>query len=52
MSCVFLFSLCKYINLHKCIYIYSHPQTVCFILSELISAARQTRFPKLGSKPG
>ena len=25
---------------------------ICFILSELISVAKQARFPKLGSKPG
>ena len=34
-----------------CTYIYSHPQTDCFVLSELFSVARQARFPKLGSKP-
>ena len=33
------------------IYIVIHRQT-CFVLSELISVARQTRFPELGSKPG
>ena len=33
-------------------YIYCHPQTDCFIVSQLFSVARHTRFPKLGSKPG
>ena len=33
------------------IYIYSHSQTDCFVLSELISVARQARFLKLGLKP-
>ena len=33
------------------IYIVIHRQ-ICFVLSELISVARQARFPKLGSKPG
>ena len=33
-------------------YIYSHPETDCFVLSEVFSVARQVRFPKLGSKPG
>ena len=33
------------------IYIIIHRQ-ICFVLSELISVARQDRFPKLGSKPG
>ena len=33
------------------IYIIIHRQ-ICFVLSELISVARQARFPKLGSKPG
>ena len=30
------------------IYIYCHPQTDCFVLSELFSVVRQARFPKLG----
>ena len=34
------------------IYIYCHPQTDCFILSELFGVARQARFLKLGLKPG
>ena len=33
------------------IYIVIHRQ-ICFVQSELISMARQDRFPKLGSKPG
>ena len=33
-------------------YIYCHPQTDCFVLSELFSVVRQARFPKLGSKHG
>ena len=32
-------------------YIYSHPQTDCFVLSELFSVARQTGRSKPGSKP-
>ena len=31
-------------------HIYCHPQTNCFVRSELFSVARQARFPKLGSK--
>ena len=34
------------------IYIYSHPQTDCYVVSRLFNVARQARFPKLGSKPG
>ena len=33
------------------IYIYSHPQTDCFVLSELFSVARHAGRSKLGSKP-
>ena len=34
------------------IYTYCHPdRQICFVLSELISVARQARFPKLGLKP-
>ena len=33
------------------IYIYSHPQTDCFILSELFSVARHAGRSKPGSKP-
>ena len=33
------------------IYIYSHPQTDCFIASQLFHVARQNRFSKLGLKP-
>ena len=33
------------------IYIYSHPQTDCFDVLQLFSAARPTRCFKLGSKP-
>ena len=33
-------------------HIYCHPQTECFLVSQLFSMARQDRFPKLGSKPG
>ena len=38
---------CQYIY----IYIYSHPQTDCFVLSQLFSVARHAGFFKLGSKP-
>ena len=36
------------------IYIYTYIvilRQICFVLSELISVARHTRFPQLGSKP-
>ena len=33
------------------IYIYSHPQTDCFVLSELFSVARHAGRLKPGSKP-
>ena len=33
------------------IYIYSHPQTDCLVLSELFSVARHVGLSKLGSKP-
>ena len=33
------------------LYIYSHPQTDCFVLSELFSVARHAGRSKLGSKP-
>ena len=33
------------------IYIYSHPQTDCFVLSELFSVARHAVCSKPGSKP-
>ena len=39
-------------HLYSYIYIYCHPQTDCFVQSELFSVARQARFLKLGSKPG
>ena len=38
-----------------CVYIYIYiiiHRQICLVLSELISVARQARFPKLGSKPG
>ena len=40
-----------YIYIYIYIYIVIHRQ-ICFVLSELISVARQARFPKLGSNPG
>ena len=46
---VFHRCVCVYVYIY--IYIVIHIQ-ICFVLSELISAARQARFPKLGSKPG
>ena len=33
------------------IYIYIHPQTECFVVSQIISMARHTRCFQLGSKP-
>ena len=39
----------KYMYIY--IYIYCHPQTDCFVLSELFSVARHTRCSKPGSKP-
>ena len=36
-----------YMYFYVYIYIYSHPQTDCFVLSELISVARQARFPNI-----
>ena len=39
--------LCQYDNIH----IYSHPQTDCFVLSELFSVARYVGRSKPGSKP-
>ena len=46
-------SLIRINNLNIClyIYIYCHPQTDCFILSELFSVARHVGRSKLGSKP-
>ena len=38
-----------YSNIH--IYIYSHPQTDCFVVSQLFNVARQVGRLKLGSKP-
>ena len=35
----------------SCIYIYSHPQTDCFVVSQLFSGARNIGRLKLGSKP-
>ena len=40
-----------YIYICVCVCIVIHRQT-CFVLSELFIVARQSRFPKLGSKPG
>ena len=34
------------------IYIYNHPQTDCFVVSQLFSVARHARLSKLWSKPG
>ena len=33
------------------LYICSHPQTDCFVVSHHFSVARHARFSKLGSKP-
>ena len=40
------------LNLYIYIYIYCHPQTDCFVVSQLFSVARHARFSKLGSKHG
>ena len=34
------------------IYIYCHPQTDCFVVSQLFTVARHVGRLKLGSKPG
>ena len=45
----------KYIYTYVCmyvyIYIYCHPQTDCFVLSELFNVARHVGRSKPGSKP-
>ena len=41
----------QYIYIYIYIYIYCHPQTDCFILSELFSVARHVWRSKPGSKP-
>ena len=41
----------KYIHIYFHIYIYSHPLTDCFAVSQLFSVARHVRCLKLGSKP-
>ena len=47
--------ICTYTCIHNyiyiCIYIYCHPQTDCFVLSELFSVARHAGRSKPGSKP-
>ena len=43
----YIFTTEKYIHIY--IYIFIHRQ-ICFVLSELISVAWHTKFPKLGSK--
>ena len=47
--------LCQYIYIYKYIYIYiyiyCHPQTGCFIVSQLFCVARYVGCLKLGSKP-
>ena len=40
------------LNSYIYIYIYSHPQTDCFVVSQLFSVARHVCRLKLGSKPG
>ena len=40
-----------YICIYICLYIYCHPQTDCFVLSELFSVARPAGRSKPGSKP-
>ena len=52
---IIIMSRCKYshtiIHIYIYIYIYCHPQTDCFVLSELFSVARHAGRSKLGSKP-
>ncbi len=38
-------------NLDLYIYMYCHPQTDCFVVSQLFSVARHVGHLKLGSKP-
>ena len=45
-----IFSLSLSLFLYIYIYIYCHPQTDCFIISQLFSAARHAGHFKLGSK--
>ena len=40
-----------YVYLHICNYIYCHPQTECFVESQLFSVARHVGCLKLGLKP-
>ena len=50
-------SVCMYVCMYVpvwiyiYIYIYCHPQTDCFVLSELFSVARHVGHSKPGSKP-
>ena len=46
--CVFVYI---YICVCVCVYIYSHPRRNCFIVSKIISVARQVRWSKPGLKP-
>ena len=48
---VFLLFIQTATLLHTHTYIYSHPQTDCFVLSELFSVARHAGRSKPGSKP-
>ena len=49
-------TICLKINIYlqstHTLYIYCHPLTDCFVVSQLFSVARQARFLNLGSKPG
>ena len=42
---------CVHVYIYIYIYIYCHPQTDCFVLSELFSVARHVERLKLGLKP-
>ena len=44
-------SFARVLNPHGGAYVYCHPQTDCFILSELFSVARHAGHSKPGSKP-
>ena len=50
--CIYIF-IYIYMYIYICIYIYiyRHPQTDCFVLSELFSVAKQVGRSKPGSKP-
>ena len=46
-----ILSLNYSLTIYICIYIYSHPQTDCLVVSQLFTVARHVRRLKLGPKP-